>query len=174
MPQAFEGEIGVPAVVEAFLKRHAFLRKELAKAGDLAGRVIIEQRPPLCRTLLPLYRLFQELREDLEEYLELQEKSFIPLLVEIESGSRRATRPARATDGILETMRLLKHGQATLTSVLDEMGELTQGFLAPINACACYEALLESLAAIHGELLLLFRLESSLLFPRTAELAQQG
>jgi iron-sulfur cluster repair protein YtfE (RIC family) len=167
MLQACEIEIGVAPMTEAILKRHTFLREELAKAADLTGRVIIEQKPPLCHTLLPLYRLFQELRRDLEEYLDLEETGLLPRLREIETGVRTAGQPGSTTDDMVETVRILRHGQATLTGVLDEMQELTQGFLAPVDACDCYATLLEALAAIHGELLLLFRLEGDLLFPRT-------
>ena len=139
------------------LDRHAVLRSQLEKAAGLADAVVIEQRPPLCRVLLPLHRLFQEFRAELESYLELQESTLFPHLL--------ASFGTRLPAGdVIETVRLLKHGQEALSCVLSEMCELTQGFKAPDGVCLCYVELLDVLRAIQTELLLDFHLERKVLF----------
>ncbi len=141
------------------LERHAVLRTQLARADELAASVVIVQRPPLCRVLLPLHRLFQEFSAELESYLGLEENALFPDLL-ASFGSRL---PA---GDVIETVRLLKHGQEALSRVLSEMCELTQGFQPPEGVCLCYVELLDVLRAIQTELLLEFHREREALFPQ--------
>ncbi len=141
------------------IDRHTVLRSQLEKAAELAGSVVIEQRPPLCRILLPLHRLFQEFSAELESYLELEENTLFPDLL-ASFGSRL---PA---GDVIETVRLLKHGQEALSRVLSEICDLTQGFQAPDGVCLCYAELLDVLRAIQTELLLKFHREREMLFPQ--------
>src|SRR5215469_12854058 len=55
------------------LSRHKVLRRQLERAAELADLAVIEQKPPLCHVLLPVRRLFQEFRSELESYIELEE-----------------------------------------------------------------------------------------------------
>jgi regulator of cell morphogenesis and NO signaling len=135
------------------------LCSQLSKAVELLSRVVIEQRPPLCRVLLPLHRLFHEFSAELRSYIELEETDLVP-------NAMMALGP-RATPGELsETVRLLRHGQETLLRLLAEMCELTQGFLAPSGACLSYVQLLDALRSIQTELVREFRLENEVLSPR--------
>jgi regulator of cell morphogenesis and NO signaling len=140
---------------------HRLLRKEASRAADLFGSVVLEQRPPLCHTLLPLHRLFQELRGELEEHLRLQESLF-PLLLELECDSGASPAVSDLED-VSEGLRLLTYGQALLAALLEEMRELTHGFAAPSDACECYGELLEVLAGIQLEMKSEIRLETNLL-----------
>jgi len=170
-----QDQVALSSAVRCILKpHHSLLRKEMERAADLTGSVILEQRPPLCRTLLPLYRLFQELRSDLEDHLESQDARLFPRLLEIEAGLREGERPLRSTDDVSEALRLLKYGQLTLTSVLDEMRALTHGFTAPPDACECYGELLDVLAGIQMEVASEVRMEGNVLFPRAAELLERA
>ena len=147
------------------LGRHNLLRGQLSRATELALRVVVEQKPPLCQVLLPLHRLFQEFSSELESYIELEETALFPNVLAGVSG--------RIVSGDLsETIRLLKHGQDALLRILFEMCELTQGFLAPVGACASYMQLLETLRAIQTELVWEFCLESEVLFPRALAYAE--
>jgi regulator of cell morphogenesis and NO signaling len=135
--------------------------------------VVLEQRPPLCRILLPLHRLFQEFRTDLEDHLDSQDARLFPRLMEIEAALREGERPLPCAEEVSEALRLLKYGQIALTRELDEMRELTKGFTPPPDACECYGELLDVLAGIQMEVASEVRMEGSMLFPQAAELMDQ-
>jgi regulator of cell morphogenesis and NO signaling len=169
-----QNQLAVSAVIRCILKpHHSLLRKELERAADLTGSVVVEQRPPLCRVLLPLYRLFQEFRGDLEDHLDSQDERLFPRLLEIEVALREGERPLARAEEVSEALRLLKYGQIALTRELDEMRELTNGFMAPADACECYGELLDVLAGIQMEVASEVRMEGSMLFPQAAELMEQ-
>lgn len=167
-------EPALASIVRGVLKpHHSLLRKDVARAAELSGAVVVEQKPPLCRTLLPLYRLFQEFRRELDDHLDAQETALFPRLLELEASLRAGERPPADADAVAEALRLLKYGQTLLTGVLDEMRELTQGFSAPPGACECYGELLDVLAAIQMEMDSEVRLEKSILVPEASELLDQ-
>ena len=149
------------------LGRHNLLRGQLGRATELAARVVLEQKPPLCQVLLPLHRLFQEFSSELDSYIELEETALFPNVLASVSGRI-------VSADLSETVRLLKHGQDTLLRVLAEMCELTQGFLAPIGACPSYVELLQVLQAVQTELVWEFCLEAEVLFPRALAYAESS
>ena len=162
-----QNQLALSAVVRCILKpHHSLLRKELERAADLTSSVVVEQRPPVCRVLLPLYRLFQEFRSDLEDHLDSQDARLFPRLLEIEVALRDGEQPLACAEEISEALRLLKYGQIALIRELDEMRELTNGFMAPANACECYGELLDVLAGIQMEVASEVRMEGSMLFPQ--------
>jgi regulator of cell morphogenesis and NO signaling len=167
-----QSQLAASAIIRCVLKpHHSLLRKEAERVADLTASVVLEQRPPLCRTLLPLHRLFQEFRRELEDHLEVQDNRLFPQLLDLEAAVSAGERSLPRTDDIPEALRLLKHGRIALTSVLDEMRELTHGFAAPPEACECYGELLDVLAAIQMEVASEMRLES-MLFREAAELLE--
>jgi len=169
-----QNQLALAAVIRCVLKpHHSLLRKEVERAACLTGSVVLEQRPPLCRVLLPLYRLFHEFRSDLDDHLESQDARLFPRLMEIEVALRAGKRPLPSAEEVSEALRLLKYGQISLTSELDEMRELTHGFIAPPGACECYSELLDVLAGIQMEVASEVRMEGSMLFPRAAELMER-
>jgi|SRR6185312_4552588 len=155
------------AVIEDILKpHHSLLLKDLERAAGLVASAVVEQRPPLCRILLPLYRLFQEFRRDLESHLDAQDARLFPLLLRQESGLKpdAANGPGSYAEEISEEVRLLKYGQLMLTGLIDEMRELTQGFTAPHEACKPYHKLLDVLAGIQTALEVEIQMEGKLVF----------
>ncbi|MGA3235863.1 MAG: hypothetical protein ABSG03_06155 [Bryobacteraceae bacterium] len=169
-----QNQLPLTAVIRCVLKpHHSLLRKEVERAADLNSSVVVEQRPPLCRVLLPLYRLFQEFRRDLEDHLDSQDARLFPRLLEIEVALREGERSFPCVEEISEALRLLKYGQISLTRELDEMRELTDGFMAPAGACECYGELLDVLAGIQMEVASEVRMEGSMLFPQAAELMER-
>jgi regulator of cell morphogenesis and NO signaling len=170
-----QNQLPLTAVIRCVLKpHHSLLRKEVERAADLNSSVVVEQRPPLCRVLLPLYRLFQEFRRDLEDHLDSQDARLFPRLLEIEVALREGERPSPCVEDVSEALRLLKYGQISLTRELEEMRELTHGFMAPAGACECYGELLDVLAGIQMEVASEVRMEGSMLFPQAAELMERA
>jgi regulator of cell morphogenesis and NO signaling len=170
-----QNQLALAAVIRCVLKpHHSLLRKEVERAADLTGSVVVEQRPPLCRTLLPLYRLLQEFRRELEDHLDAQDARLFPHLLDLEIALRLDAGEERFpfADEISEDLRLLRYGQFTLTGIIDEMRELTHGFTAPSEACECYGELLDVLAAIQMEVAAELRMEGSMLFPQATELVE--
>jgi iron-sulfur cluster repair protein YtfE (RIC family) len=134
--------------------------------------VVVEQRPPLCRTLLPLHRLFQEFRRDLEDHLDKQDALF-PALLDLEIALRASEQSVMAEDDVYEALRLLKYGQIAIAGVLNEMRELTDNFPAPPGACKCYGELLDVLAGIQMAVDSEVRMERTMLFPQADELLER-
>jgi regulator of cell morphogenesis and NO signaling len=167
-----QNQLAASAIIRCVLKpHHSLLRKEVERAADLTASVVLEQRPPLCRTLLPLHRLFQEFHRELEGHLEVQDTRLFPQLLDLEAALSAGDRLLPRMDDVPEALRLLRHGWITLTSVLDEMRELTHGFTAPPEACECYGELLDILEEIQMEIASEMRMEG-MLFPQAAELLQ--
>jgi iron-sulfur cluster repair protein YtfE (RIC family) len=167
-------QLTLSAVIRCVLKpHHSLLRKEMERAAELTSSVVVEQRPPLCRILLPLYRLFSEFRDDLEDHLDSQDGQLFPRLMELEVALRDAHRPVASTEDVSEILRLLKYGQIGLTRLLDEMRELTHGFIAPPDACECYGELLDVLAGLQMEVASEVRMEGSMLFPQAHDLVER-
>jgi regulator of cell morphogenesis and NO signaling len=163
------------SVVAGVLKpHHSLLRKEAARAAELSRSVVVEQKPPLCRTLLPLYRLFQEFGRELESHLDAQETSLIPRLMELAAALAIGGHGPAGDGQIEEDLRMMKYGQTLLAGVLEEMRELTHGFTAPPDACECYGELLDVLAAIQMEVDSEIRMENTLLAPEAHELLEQA
>jgi iron-sulfur cluster repair protein YtfE (RIC family) len=170
-----QDQFAISAVAQCVLKpHHALLNKEVARAADLIGSVVVEQRPPLCRILLPLFRLFQEFRRSLEDHLEVQERRLFPRLIDLEIALQLGEQSGACADEVSEAMRLLKYGQIDVTNVLDEMRELTHSFVAPSGACECYGELLDVLASIQMEVASEIRMETNMLFEQAAELLEQA
>lgn len=169
-----QNQLTLPALLRCILKpHHALLRKELERAADLTSSVVVEQRPPLCRILLPLYRLFSEFRGDLAEHLDLQDTRLFPRLLELEVALRDGDWPLGSAEDVAEVLRLLQYGHIGLTRLLDEMRELTHGFIAPPGACECYGELLDVLAGIQMEIASEIRMESTMLFPQAHDLVER-
>ena len=169
-----QNQLSLATVIRCVLKpHHSLLRKAVERAADLTGSAVLEQRPPLCRILLPLHRLFREFRSDLDDHLDVQDARLFPFLLEVELALRAGEKPLHCADEISEALRLLKHGQLSLASELDEMRELTHGFIAPPDACECYGELLDVLAGIQMEVASEVRMEGSMLSPHAAELMQR-
>src|SRR5580658_5171982 len=125
-----QNQLTLPAVIRCVLKpHHDLLRQEMERAADLIGSVVVEQRPPLCRILLPLYRIFSEFRSDLEEHLDSQDTRVFPRLLELEVSLREDEWPVAPAEDVAEALRLLNYGQLGLTREVDEMRELTHGFI---------------------------------------------
>ena len=170
-----QNQLTLPAVIRCILKpHHDLLRKELERAADLTGSVVVEQRPPLCRILLPLYRLFSEFRGDLAEHLDLQDSRLFPRLLELEVALRDDAWPRNSAEDVSEALRLLQYGHIGLTRLLDEMRELTHGFIAPPGACECYGELLDVLAGIQMEVASEVRMEGAMLFPHAHDLVERA
>jgi iron-sulfur cluster repair protein YtfE (RIC family) len=138
---------------------HVGLRSQLQRALELAGTVILEQKPPSCFAFFLFRRKFQEFSAELQSYLELEEEALLPSL-------RGLLRNRLPVGDLSETIRLLRYGQETLWRVLSEMREETHGFEPPADAGACYGALLDVVRAIQAELWQEFYLENEQLFPR--------
>jgi iron-sulfur cluster repair protein YtfE (RIC family) len=114
-----QNQFALSSVIRCILKaNHSLLRKEVERAAELTASVVVEQRPPLCRTLFPLDRLFQEFRRDLEDHLDAQDARLFPHLLDLEDALCAGAEPVPHTDDISEGLRLLKYGQTTLTRVI--------------------------------------------------------
>src|SRR5580700_8251640 len=96
-----QSQLAASAIIRCVLKpHHSLLRKEAERVADLTASVVLEQRPPLCRTLLPLHRLFQEFRRELEDHLEVQDNRLFPQLLDLEAAVSAGERSLPRTDDI--------------------------------------------------------------------------
>ena len=172
--QMRKAQLVLAPIIRCILRpHHALLRTEVARAAGLIGRVVVEQRSPLCHTLLPLHRLFEEFRRDLDDHLDRQEALF-PSLLDLELALWGGEEPVTAEEDVSEVLRLLRYGQIAITGALDEMRELTDNFIAPPDACKCYGELLDLLAQIQMEVASEVRMEGTMFFPQAAELLERA
>jgi regulator of cell morphogenesis and NO signaling len=161
-------------VKSILMPHHSLLRRDMERVVEVSARVVVEQRPPLCRTLLPLFRLFREFQRELDDYLNLQEESLFPRVLDLEASSQFGFGMPEAAGAVSEGLRLLMYGQSLLTAELEEMRELTQGFTAPADACKCYAELMDAMAALALHVETKLHMERNLLIPQAGALLDRA
>lgn len=130
----------------------------------MAEAVVLEQRPPCCRTFLSLRRLFLEFSSELQSYLDREEIALFPAL-------QGRTGRQQCMD-LAETVRLLRRGQDGILCLISDLCETTQGFETPADACPCYGSFLDVLRNMKAAVLQQFHLENDEIFPNALALAE--
>ena len=150
--------------LEDLAQCHSVLRHRLERALEMAEAVVLQQKPPSCRTFLSLRRSFLEFSSELQSYLDREQIAVFPAL-------QGRTSWLQCMD-LAETVGLLRRGQDGILCLMSDLCETTQGFETPVDACPCYGAFLDVLRDIRAAVLKQFDLENEEIFPNALSLAE--
>jgi regulator of cell morphogenesis and NO signaling len=152
-------------------KHHAYLRHELPHIEQRMTKVLEAHRRLHGDILIPLARVFADLRAELEMHMRKEETILFPFIARAEQSAAAGapwTPPPFGTVG--NPIRMMEHEHESAGRALQEIRRLTSRFALPEDACATYRALYAGLAELERDLHMHIHLENNILFPRALEM----
>ena len=140
---------------------HRYLDAELPRLAELAAKVRGvhgERHPELVR----IHATFTVLQEELEPHLRKEELVLFPLIRRLATSGEPVASPGETLRNPISVM-LSEHDLAG--ELLAELRRLTEGYVAPADACGSYRALYEGLEALEADTHLHVHKENNVLFP---------
>lgn len=154
-------EMGVEEMVDHIVRvHHDYLREELPRLGAMVekvARVHGGSHPELYE----LHEVFAQLRRELEEHTDKEERVLFPACMEFASGRRPA-----ASGYIRALVSSLISEHVDSGDGLRSIREITRGYRVPEDACNTYRAMLDGLAELERDTHEHVFKENTLLFPR--------
>ncbi len=160
-------KVPYPELIQYILNRHhKYLEELLPELSNFVAkiyRVHGKNHPELAN----LYKLFHNLKIELEEHMIHEEEDLFPQVLEY----CKEKSPGKLKE-ILVTNHLLEKEHETAGLFLKEMRECTNDYSFPEGACMTYRITYLKLQELEEDLFQHIHLENNILFPRlTAELA---
>lgn len=148
-----------PAVLSAYIEdtHHGYLRKVLPEAAELLNTVL-RVHGKNHRELFDLYRLFGQLKTDLEQHLLKEETILFPIL---DNAKDNRSEVISVTDEIIN-----EHEAAG--EILRELREVSNNYTLPEGACKTYEKTYSLLEEIEKDLHQHIHLENNILLKEYA------
>ena len=145
---------------------HAYLHAELPRIEALADKVVGVHgaRHP---ELVEVARLCTSLREDLEPHMAKEERVLFPMVRELASA---ISPPSFHCGSVANPISMMMREHEQTGSILEALRSQTDGYRAPADACASYQALYEALDALEADTHLHIHKENNVLFPAVIEL----
>jgi len=155
------GELAEPELIQYIQnKHHAFLREELPALTPYVtklARVHGERHPELLR----VQELFAELKEELLEHTEDEDRNVFPLVLNF------AEQPGPdVSEKLKPHVAELEQEHEQAGSLLKELREITGDFSPPADACGTYKLVYQRLAALEKDTFEHIHLENNVLFER--------
>jgi regulator of cell morphogenesis and NO signaling len=143
-----------PAVLTAYIEdtHHSYLRQTLPKISDLLNTVL-RVHGKNHRELFEIYRIFGQLKTDLEQHLLKEETLLFPVLEDNETSREEII---RLTDDIIT-----EHEGAG--EILRELRSLTNDYKLPEGACETYGKTYKKLEELEQDLHQHIHLENNIL-----------
>mgnify|MGYP005818844615 CR=1 FL=1 len=143
---------------------HAYLRRELPRLDGLLGKVVAAHgaKHPEVHDLR---RVFNALSEELDSHLLKEERILFPLIKQLEAAS---SAPRFHCGSVNNPIRVMEHEHDSAGAALERIRALTDGYRAPSDACATFQALVQGLADLEADLHRHIHKENNILFPRAA------
>jgi regulator of cell morphogenesis and NO signaling len=132
---------------------HVYLKRELPRLRVMLGKVLAAHGDHHPDSLVPLSRIFDGLRDELESHMAKEEMILFPA---IRNGFGMVSGP----------IRVLEHEHDSAGRALAAMRRVTAGYALPQDACNTYRALFSGLQEMETDLHRHIHLENNVLFPR--------
>ncbi len=149
---------------------HAFTRQSLNTLEPLVEKVL-RAHGQIHPELNEIYRLFHELKRDLEPHLLKEERVLFPMIRhmgKLKSWDELASLPGPgSTQGPIACMHL-EHDE--VGGILKSLSSLTNSYTAPADVCNSYKRLYAELKDLQLDLHQHIHLENNVLFPQVEEL----
>jgi regulator of cell morphogenesis and NO signaling len=149
-------------------RHHAYLKRELPSLEQMMANVIERHGARHGSSLLPLRRVFQHFKQELEGHLRKEEAILFPAIAKLEAACDAGAAPPPTPFGSFSNpIRMMMMDHETAAWELEEMRELTHNYTPPLDACEIYRELLRGLEALETDMHMHVHLENNILFPRT-------
>ncbi|HJZ81568.1 MAG TPA: iron-sulfur cluster repair di-iron protein [Pyrinomonadaceae bacterium] len=149
---------------------HVFTRNEMARLEVLAAKVVAAHGENHSE-LLAISSLLRQLCDDLMQHMFKEEQILFPFIVKLEQSVRQNGPPPFAPFGTVNhPVRMMTMEHETAGEILRELRKLSSDYAVPPDACASYQALYQSLAALERDLHQHIHLENNVLFPQAIAL----
>lgn len=150
-------------------KHHAFVREALGRLEKSLPRVVAAHgaRHPELREL---HETVTKFGEEMCDHMVREERVLFPWL-------RRLERPSEITSGppwsVKRPISCMEHDHEDAGRALERMRALTNGFVAPPDACATYRSVLDTLRDLERDTHRHIHKENNILFPAGVRAEQQ-
>jgi len=141
---------------------HAFMKEHLPRLDALSikvERVHAGSHPELRE----LRQLFGGLRDELSQHLAKEEQILFPMIRQLDGAEAL---PAFHCGSVGNRIGVMEEEHDRAGQVLARMREVTDGYVAPEDGCASYQALLKGLAELELDLHQHIHKENNILFPK--------
>ena len=140
---------------------HAYLRSELPRLDKLVTKVL-EVHGEKHAEVEKIYAVFQALQADLMPHLMKEEQILFPFIQGMEQGQAGG-----ACFGTVQSpIRVMEAEHEAVGAMLADLRALTNGYQAPADGCATFQALYLGLAELEADTHLHIYLENQILHPR--------
>ena len=154
---------------------HKYTRDEIARLEPLLEKVcsVHGKNHP---ELLEVREIFRGLAQELNAHLMKEEIILFPYIRAMEAADQAGKgRMARAPFGsVRNPVCMMEQEHDSAGDALRAMSKATNGYSAPDDACASYQALYDALAAFEANLHQHIHLENNILFPRAIAIESAG
>lgn len=143
---------------------HRYLHLELPSLVVLSSKVLSahgERHPELSR----VETLVSGLRDDFVPHLAKEERVLFPAIRELASGHR-----GFAFGSVVNPIAAMMSEHESVGEVLQQVREVTSGYVVPEEGCHSYRRLYERLSALESDTHVHVMKENTFLFPRAVEL----
>ncbi|MGD9679791.1 MAG: iron-sulfur cluster repair di-iron protein [Candidatus Obscuribacterales bacterium] len=141
---------------------HAYLKTELPRLYKLSEKVarVHGKKAP---EMIELLKVFRSLKEEIEQHTLKEEKVLFPYIRDLESQKLRRSAPFGT---VANPIRCMEYEHEDAGEALIKIRDLTGGYVAPLDACGSWKALVGGLKAFDQDLRIHIHKENSILFPK--------
>ena len=156
-------------------RHHGYLRSELPLLEEMMAKVVEAHHVRHGASLLPLRRIFQHLKQELESHIKKEEGILFPAILKLETALAAGKGAPRPPFGSFSNpVRVMEQEHQSAGWALNEMREITGDYMYPPDACETYRALFRRLEALEADMHTHIHLENNILFPRAMELERRS
>lgn len=151
---------------------HDFAKKNAVIVYCLAQKAFYrhcENHPELLTLTEVIFLFLHDLLNQIRK-----EEFFFAYIRQISKAKRHLQTPGNADLKVVkDTIKLLRNDQGKSLNYLKVIRQITDNYRIPSDACHSHKSLFEKLKELEEDLILHFRLEKNILFPKAAALAEK-
>lgn len=145
---------------------HAYLGVELPRISELTAKILRvhgEHHPELSK----VYKLFHNLKMELEQHIIKEETIQYPAIKEYEKNKTKA-----ALEKAVNITKELEEEHTGAGDILKELREVTNDYAVPEDGCNTYRLTYAKLVELEADTFQHIHLENNILFPRLIEISK--
>ena len=142
-------------------KHHQFLVRELPELSQYVTKILRVHGMIHGESLSPLYRMYHEMKMELEQHLIKEEEHIFPLIKSYEENPSK-----EAWSEAVRVIEELEDEHEQVGNLLKEMRKVTNDYELPEGACRTYQLTFQKLMELEADLFEHIHLENNILFPR--------
>ncbi|MEO6611645.1 MAG: iron-sulfur cluster repair di-iron protein [Chitinophagaceae bacterium] len=151
------------------MTHHSYVKKEMPAIMGYLGKVAGKHgdRHP---EMIKVFRLFTELKEEMDRHLQTEETVLFPRIKEMEKALLAGSKIPVANSGLPDPIMIMELEHDDAGNKLSEIRKLTNNYNPPADACTTYRLCYAALEAFELDLHAHIHLENNILFPRALQM----